>query len=87
MRQSSKYLQTEGIISKACRLYGMPPKFDLAKTKPIVRVAELEYDIRPGERRDIATSGSEVGPSCTRLAWDGNKTTAHCVLKPEKAVP
>lgn len=40
----------------------MPPKFDLAKTKPIVRVAELEYDIGLGERRDIATSGSEVVP-------------------------
>jgi hypothetical protein len=38
MRQSSKHPQTDGIISKAYGLYGMPVKFDLAKTNPIVRV-------------------------------------------------
>ena len=58
MRQGSKYPQTHGIISKVHGLYGMPPKFDLAKTKPIVR----ECGLRWAERRDIATSGSEEVP-------------------------
>ena len=59
----------------------------LQRRNLIVRVAELEYDIRPGERRDIATSDSEVGPPCTRLAWNGNKTTPTLHLGPEKAAP